>query len=232
MGLFDKLPQIETRYEELNLELADPQVVSDRERFARLTKEHAELHEVVEAYRSCQALKNQAEEAEELLGDPELGELAAEDLKEARERLAEAEENLRLLLIPKDPLDAKNVILEIRAGTGGEEAGLFAADLFRMYTRYAELKGWGVELLSSNATEIGGFKEVVALIKGKDVFAKLKFESGVHRVQRVPSTESGGRIHTSVRSWRRSLLYPSYAGPKARQFLLDALIAPVQVVDP
>jgi peptide chain release factor 1 len=153
---------------------------------------------VAEAYREYVQFQTRADEARSLLEDPELRELAREELAETSERLEALEARLKVLLIPKDPLDEKNVILEIRAGTGGEEAGLFAANLLRMYTRYAEEKSWQVEFLSSNETGIGGVKEVIALIKGERVYSRLKFESGVHRVQRVPVTESGGRIHTSA----------------------------------
>jgi peptide chain release factor 1 len=198
LGFIEKLAEVEGRYEALTNELSDPAVVSDLDRYRRLTREHAELHEVVGAYREYLRLGAQAEEAQSLLEDPELRELAREELSETSERLEALEARLKILLVPKDPLDEKNVILEIRAGTGGEEAGLFAADLLRMYSRYAEEKGWQVELLSSNETGIGGIKEVIGLIKGDRVYSRLKFESGVHRVQRVPVTESSGRIHTSA----------------------------------
>ncbi len=197
-GWLEKLAGVEERYEGLTRELADPAVLGDPERYRKLAQEHAELREVVEAFRELRRLQAQVAEAEALVDDPELGELAAEELEEARARLAGVEARLRHLLTPRDPLDRKNVILEIRAGTGGEEAALFAAQLFRMYCRYAEAKGWKVEVLSSNPTGIGGLKEVIALIRGRDVYSRLKFESGVHRVQRVPVTESGGRIHTSA----------------------------------
>ena len=193
-----QLDKVEARYEALTRELADPEVLADPERYRRAAQEHAELREVVEAYRRYRQLRERVEEARSLVDDPELGELAAEELQEASGALARAEARLRELLTPKDPLDRKNVILEIRAGTGGEEAALFAAELFRMYARYAESRGWKVEVLSSHPTGIGGLKEVIALVKGRDVYSRLKFESGVHRVQRVPVTESGGRIHTSA----------------------------------
>ncbi len=194
----ERLQGVEARYEGLNRELSDPAVLSDPDRYRKLAQEHAELREVVETYREYRDLKAREEEARSLLDDPELGDLAAEDLEEARVGLSRVEARLRELLTPKDPLDRKNVILEIRAGTGGEEAALFAAELFRMYARYAEERGWKVEVLSSNPTGIGGFKEVIALIEGRNAYSRLKFESGVHRVQRVPVTESGGRIHTSA----------------------------------
>ncbi len=194
----EQLGRVEARYEALTRELADPDVLADPERYRRTAQEHAELREVVEAYRAYRQLKARVDEARSLVEDPELGELAAEELEEAGAALQKAEARLRELLVPRDPLDRKNVILEIRAGTGGEEAALFAAELFRMYTRYAESRGWKVEVLSSHPTGIGGLKEVIALVKGRDVYSRLKFESGVHRVQRVPVTESGGRIHTSA----------------------------------
>jgi len=198
LSLADKLSEVDDRYEKLTRELSDPSTLSDVEQYTRLTREHAELHEVVEAYRAYRQLVDRLAQARSLLDDPELRDLAREDLEGADHALAEAEARLKQLLLPRDPLDEKNVILEIRAGTGGEEAALFAATLFRMYSRYAEQQGWQVELLSSNPTGIGGFKEVIVLIKGKRVYSRLKFESGVHRVQRVPVTESAGRIHTSA----------------------------------
>ncbi len=197
-GLEAKLAEVEGRFEELTRELSAPDVLSDLARYRDLAREHAELQEVVDAFRAFRAVEARAAEARSLLDDPELGDLAREDLAEARAELAEAEARLQALLTPRDPLDRKNVILEIRAGTGGDEAALFAAELLRMYTRYAEQNGWQVEVLSSTTTGIGGIKEVVALVKGRDVYSRLKFESGVHRVQRVPVTESGGRIHTSA----------------------------------
>jgi peptide chain release factor 1 len=196
--LLEKLAEVEDRYEELTREISDPAALSDRNRYRRLTQEHSELQAVVDAYREYLGLQTRVEEARSLLDDPELKELAREELADTEGHLTELEDRLKLLLVPTDPLDEKNVILEVRAGTGGEEAGLFAADLLRMYTRYAEEKGWQVEVLSSNETGIGGIKEVIALIKGSRVYSRLKFESGVHRVQRVPATESSGRIHTSA----------------------------------
>jgi len=198
LDLLDTLSQVEERFEKLTRELADPSALSDLDTYRKLTREHAELRELVDEVRVYRGLATRVEQARVLLGDPELRDLAREDLAEAEELLAGSEERLREHLLPKDPLDEKDVILEIRAGTGGEEAALFAADLFRMYSRYAEEMGWGVEVLSSNPTGIGGIKEVVALVKGKRVYSRLKFESGAHRVQRIPATESGGRIHTSA----------------------------------
>jgi peptide chain release factor 1 len=198
LDLLEKLSEVEDRYEKVTREMSDPATLADMDRYQKLSREHSELQQVVNACGAVRDLRAQAEEARALLGDAELGELARDELQEAEAALGPAEERLQALLIPKDPLDTKNVILEVRAGTGGEEAGLFAAEMLRAYTRYAEFKGWKVEPLSIHETGIGGIKEVVALVKGNDVFSRLKFESGVHRVQRVPVTESGGRIHTSA----------------------------------
>jgi peptide chain release factor 1 len=198
VDLRPRLDEIETRYEELNLEISDPATLADREKFAKLTKEHADLRELVDAIRRYREITARVEEAKSLLSDPDLGELAREDLPSAQAEMTEVEERLKFLLIPVDPLDSKNVILEIRAGTGGDEAALFASELYRMYVRYAELKGWKAEVLSMSETGIGGIKEVVALLKGERAYGRLKYESGAHRVQRVPLTESGGRIHTSA----------------------------------
>jgi peptide chain release factor 1 len=198
VDLNERLAEVEDRYEKLTREISDPSAFADLEQYAKLAREHAELQEVVEVYRAYRALEVRAEEARGLLQDPELGDLAREELSEAQRGLEESGARLKTLLLPKDPLDEKNVILEIRAGTGGEEAALFAAELFRMYSRYAERNRWEVEVLSSNPTGIGGLKEIIALIKGQRVYSRLKFESGVHRVQRIPQTESGGRIHTSA----------------------------------
>ncbi len=198
--MLDKLAGIAARYEELERLLADPQVAADYERVAEYAQERSTLQPLAEGYYEYRAILEQIDEAEQLLdsADSELRELAEEELETLRRRRDELEEQLRLLLLPKDPRDEKNVIMEIRAGTGGEEAALFAADLFRMYTRYAEKRGWKVEVLSSHETGVGGFKEIVFLIKGRGAYSRLKYESGVHRVQRVPITESQGRIHTST----------------------------------
>jgi len=198
MDLVEKLSEVEERYEKINCEMSDPDVLSDMDQYKKLTREHAELQEIVDVYRVYIELEKKIEGAKALLNDPDLKDLAKEELEGSSEELEQVREKLTALLIPKDPLDEKNVILEIRAGTGGEEAGLFAADLYRMYSRFAETKGWKVEELSSNTTGIGGIKEIVALIKGNKVYSSMKFESGIHRVQRVPTTESGGRIHTSA----------------------------------
>lgn len=198
--MLDKLAGIVARYEELERLLADPQIAADYERAAEYAQERSILQPLAEGYYEYRAVLEQIDEAEQLLdsADSELRELVEEELENLRKRRDALEEQLRLLLLPKDPRDAKNVIMEIRAGTGGEEAALFAADLFRMYTRYAEKRGWKVEVLSSHETGVGGFKEIVFLIKGRGAYSRLKYESGVHRVQRVPITESQGRIHTST----------------------------------
>jgi len=180
--------------------MADPEVVSDPDRLAELAREHAELEELVTLYRQYRQARTELEQAESLLddSDPELRELAEAEVARLREHLDDLEAQLRQLLLPRDPRDQRDVIVEIRAGTGGEEAGLFAADLYRMYTRYAERRGWQTELLSAHPTDLGGFKEVIFEVRGRGAFSRLKFESGVHRVQRVPITESSGRIHTST----------------------------------
>lgn len=195
-----KLEEVEKRFEELTEKLADLELVSNREKYAKIAREHAELSEIVETYRAYKRTLEEIEGNKELLEeqDEELVKLAKEELKELTAKAEDLEKKLMLLLLPKDPNDEKNILLEIRAGTGGEEAALFAADLFRMYSRYAERKGWEVEILDVNPTGLGGFKEIIALIKGKGAYSRLKYESGVHRVQRIPETESQGRIHTSA----------------------------------
>ncbi len=198
--MWEKLEGIENRYEEIAQRMADPEVVSDPDRLAELAREHAELEEIVTLYRQYRQARTELEQAESLLedSDPELRELAEAEVARLREHLDDLEAQLRQLLLPRDPRDQRDVIVEIRAGTGGEEAGLFAADLYRMYTRYAERRGWQTELLSAHPTDLGGFKEVIFEVRGRGAFSRLKFESGVHRVQRVPITESSGRIHTST----------------------------------
>lgn len=198
--MLEKLAGIAARYEELGQRMGDPEVAADYEKVAGYAQERSNLEPLAEGYYEVKSILEQLEEAEQLLDsdDREMRALAEEEIAQLRERQDALEEEMRLLLLPKDPRDAKNVIMEIRAGTGGDEAGLFAADLFRMYTRYAETKNWKVELLSNNETGVGGFKEVVFLLKGRGAFSRLKYESGVHRVQRVPQTESQGRIHTST----------------------------------
>jgi len=199
--LLEKLEGIEKKYDELSRLLSDPTVFSDISKSRQYLKEQAELSELVEKIREYKKILSDIKEAEEILessGDNGLRELAEEELAALKERKPRVEDELKLMLIPKDPRDVRNVILEIRAGTGGEEASLFAADLFRMYSRYAESRGWKVEILDINSTGVGGIKEVIALIKGKDAYSRLKYESGTHRVQRVPVTEASGRIHTST----------------------------------
>ncbi len=198
--MFEKLRAIEEKYEELTRMLSDPKVISDHERYMQISREQAEIEPIVQKYRQYKTLSENLREAEELSrsGDAELKELAEEEIKKIKEELPLIERDLKLLLLPRDPRDDKSVILEIRAGTGGEEAALFAADLFRMYSRYAERKNWKVEIIDSNPTGLGGFKEIIISIRGKGAYSRLKYESGVHRVQRVPVTETSGRIHTSA----------------------------------
>ena len=196
--MFEKLEAIEKRYEELNKEIADPNLISNQSEWQKAMKEHASLEELVQKFREYKKVKKEMEEAEELLKDPEMKELAEAEYHEKKEQLPKLEEELKFLLIPKDPDDDKNIICEIRAGAGGEEAALFAGTLFRMYSMYAEKKHWKVEVLNENDTGLGGYKEISFMVTGKGVYSRLKFESGVHRVQRVPDTESSGRIHTST----------------------------------
>jgi peptide chain release factor 1 len=199
--MLERLSKVEKRYEELTHLMADPAVAQDYERVSQYAKERAELEDVVSAYRDYKDTVKELEDTKELLADdadPELRELAQGEIESLQARLGDLEAQLQQMLIPKDPRDAKNVIIEIRAGAGGDEAGLFAANLHRMYTRYAERQRWKTELLSEHSTGVGGFKEVIFEVKGKGAFSRFKFESGVHRVQRVPVTESSGRIHTST----------------------------------
>jgi len=196
--MLNKLKQVEQRLAELEQLLADPAVSRDRKRYTELTREHADLQEVVGVSRELETVESQLAQAEEMLDDAELGELARDErdtLEQRRERL---QDRLDELLLPKDPDDTRNTVVEIRAGTGGEEAALFAAELFRMYSRFAEEQGWKTDLIDVNATGIGGVKEVIFSVQGPGAYGKLKFESGVHRVQRVPRTEASGRIHTSA----------------------------------
>lgn len=198
--MFDKLDALESRYETVTAKLSDPAVIADQEEFKKLCKENSDLTPIIEKYREYKAAKDSIAECREILsgGDKELEELARLELAESEKKLAAVSDELKILLIPKDPNDDKNVIIEIRGGTGGEEAALFAADLFRMYTMYAESRRWQIEILSSNPTDIGGYKEVTFSVNGQGAYSRFKFESGVHRVQRVPSTESQGRIQTSA----------------------------------
>lgn len=196
--MFDKLESVEKRYEELNEKIADPEVIANQSEWQKLMKEHADIAEIVEKYREYKKTVSTIEELKELLNDKEMHDLAQMELDEAKEKLPLIEEELKLLLVPKDPNDDKNVIVEIRGGAGGEESSLFAADLYRMYSMYAEKKRWKLEVMNLNETELGGIKEITFMITGKGAYSRLKFESGVHRVQRVPETETSGRIHTST----------------------------------
>ncbi|MDJ0885432.1 MAG: peptide chain release factor 1 [Desulfobacterales bacterium] len=198
--MLDKLNGVEKRFLEVEKLLSDPETVKDRAAFEKLSREHAELSRIVEAFRTYKQILDQLEESQELLkdGDPDIKELAREELAGLTAQRDALELDLRKMLVPKDPNDDKNVIVEIRAGTGGDEAALFAADLFRMYGRYAEGQRWKVEIMSQNDTGVGGFKEVIAMIQGQGAYSRLKYESGTHRVQRVPTTETQGRIHTSA----------------------------------
>ena len=198
--MFDRLKEVERRYEELERQVADPAVIANRREFARLAKERSQLEATVVAWRERQKVAEELEEHRELAQgkDADLRDLARAELPALEKRVESLDEQLKQLLLPRDPNDERNTVLEIRAGTGGDEASLFGAELFRMYTRFAERQGWRVEVLSSSPTGLGGFKEVIALVQGRGAFSRLKFEGGVHRVQRVPVTETQGRIHTSA----------------------------------
>lgn len=200
--MFENLRDIDDRLSVLEHQLSDPQLANDQKKYQEVVREHSSVAKLAALYGEYRNLLEEQEEHKTMIRDededPELVELAKAELQEGEQRIGELEQEIRVLLLPKDPNDEKNIFLEIRAGTGGDEAALFAADLFRMYSRYAETQGWKVEVMSSNPIGIGGFKEIIGLIKGKNVYSKLKFESGVHRVQRVPDTETQGRIHTSA----------------------------------
>lgn len=199
--MLDKLAFLETKYQELGERIIDPELINDREEWQRVMKEHAEIEPIVFKYREYTKTKQELDDAKEMLYeklDDEMKELVKEEVKTLEESLSTIEEELRILLIPKDPNDHKNVIVEIRGGAGGDEAALFAGVLYRMYVRYAERNNWKVEVMNTNEIGIGGFKEVIFMIKGKGAYSRLKYESGVHRVQRVPETEASGRIHTST----------------------------------
>ena len=196
--MLDKLKDLDLRYEDLESQLGDPRVYGDAEKLRQVNRELKELLPVVETYRAYQTADSRRREAEELLHDPEMKEMAQDELAEAKEELEQLKEKLTILLLPRDPNDSRNVILEIRGGVGGEESALFAHSLLRMYTMYAESHGWKLEIASINETELGGVKDCSAVIEGDGAWSRLKFESGVHRVQRVPETESGGSIHTSA----------------------------------
>lgn len=201
--MFDKLAFIEEKYEELSLKISDSNVIADIDTWRKLMKEHSDMTPIVEKYREYKEIKKTVSDAEEMLEekqDPEFEELLREEMNEAKAKIPQIEEELKVLLIPKDPNDDKSVIVEIRGGTGGEEAALFAAALFRMYSMYAEKKRWKIEIMNSNATELGGYKEISFSVNGQGAYSRFKYESGVHRVQRVPETESQGRIQTSAAS--------------------------------
>ncbi|HEY6012255.1 MAG TPA: peptide chain release factor 1 [Nitrospirota bacterium] len=200
--MLSKLDAVAEKYDELTRLLSDPGVAADHQQYQKYSRERSEIEDVVNHYRAYQAMKKQIAEAEEIVqdkqSDPELRTMAEAELKELRPRISQMDQELRIMLVPKDPRDDKNIFLEIRAGAGGDEAGLFASEMFRMYTRYAEKRRWKVTLLDMSLSGAGGAKEVIAQIQGKGVFSRLKYESGVHRVQRVPATEASGRIHTST----------------------------------
>lgn len=198
--MFDKLKGVETRFLAVEKLLSDPKILQDREAYQKHSREHAELNKIVTVFRKYRQTLDELDQSSELLkdGDPEIKELARDEMRSLNLKKDVLENELKRLLIPKDPNDEKNVLIEIRAGTGGEEAGLFAGDLFRMYSRYAENNGWKVEVMTHHPTGVGGLKEIVALFSGKGAYSRFKYESGTHRVQRVPETEAQGRIHTSA----------------------------------
>ncbi len=199
--MFERLQAVEERYEKLNELLSDPEIVNDPKKLREYSKEQSDLQETVEVYREYKTARSEYKEAKAMLEeklDPEMRELVKEEISALEDKIAELEERLKILLLPKDPNDEKNVIMEIRGAAGGEEAALFAADLFRMYSKYAESQNWKIEVIDSHTTGVGGFKEIIFMIHGRGAYSKLKFENGAHRVQRVPETESGGRIHTST----------------------------------
>ncbi len=196
--LADKLTPFINRYNELSELLSSPDITSDIKKMTELSKEQSNLAPLVEKAKEYRSVLEQIDEAKEMLGDPEMSDMAKEELKELEPRVPQLEEEIKLLMLPKDPNDDRNVILELRAGAGGDEAAIFVGDLFTAYTRYADLKGWKVEIMNSSPSEAGGFKEVIALIKGEGAYSRLKYEGGTHRVQRVPATESQGRVHTSA----------------------------------
>ena len=198
--MFERLEQIATRYEDLGAQLAEPEIVSDQQKYQKIAKQHRDLQSVVDAYHRYRTIRDGIAEAKAMLNeeDAEMRAMAQEELAQLEEQLPAVEEELKLLLLPKDPNDEKNVVVEIRAATGGDEASLFAAEVYRMYTRFAELHRWKVEILSSSESSVGGLKEVSFVVEGHGVYSQLKYESGVHRVQRVPATETQGRVHTSA----------------------------------
>jgi peptide chain release factor 1 len=196
--MLDRLEQLEARYEELATQLSDPKIVTDQENYRKVSKAHRDLEPTVEKFRELRRLQTAVADARTMLTEPDMREMAELELADLEPRLAETEEALKVLLLPKDPNDDKNIILELRAGTGGDEASLFVAEVFRMYLRFAEQHKWKVEVLSQTDSDVGGLKDITALVEGQGVYAQMKFESGVHRVQRVPATETQGRVHTSA----------------------------------
>ncbi len=196
--LADKLNPFINRYNELSELLSSPDITSDIKKMTELSKEQSSLLPIVEKAREYHALLEEIQDSKEMLSDPEMSDMAKEELKELEPRVPELEEEIKMLMLPKDPNDDRNIIVELRAGTGGDEAALFVGDLFNAYTRYADLKGWKIELISTSPSDAGGYKELIALIKGDQVYSRLKYEGGTHRVQRVPQTESQGRVHTSA----------------------------------
>ncbi|WP_319560916.1 peptide chain release factor 1 [Marispirochaeta sp.] len=199
--MFDKLEEYVLRHKELETLISDPDVMKDMRRYRELMQEHSHVSELVDTYNQYLGLEQEYKDAKELAAqesDPEMREMAKEEIEQLEQRLEKLTKDLKLLIIPRDPLDSKNIIMEIRAGTGGDEAALFAADLYRMYSRFAEDKSWKIEVMDANQMELGGFKEIIFSVSGKNVYENLRYESGGHRVQRVPATESGGRIHTSA----------------------------------
>ena len=198
--MFENLEEIEVKYEDLTRKISDPEVISNQEEWRKMMKEHSDIEPIVLKYREYKTVKKNFEDSKEMLNDPDMKDLAEVEMLGSKEKLPVLESELKILLIPKDPDDDKNVICEIRGGAGGDEAALFSATLFRMYSMYCDRKGWKLDVLNENSTELGGYKEISFMITGKGAYSRLKFESGVHRVQRVPDTEASGRIHTSTAS--------------------------------
>ena len=196
--MFDRLDQLEARYEELGLQLSDPNIVNDQENYRKVSKQHRDMEPTIEKFREYRKLHTAVADAKAMLADADMRDMAQAELDDLEPKLATVEEELKVLLLPKDPNDDKNIVLELRAGTGGDEASLFVAEVFRMYLRFAEQHKWKVEILSETESDVGGLKDVTAIIEGQNVYAQMKYESGVHRVQRVPATETQGRVHTSA----------------------------------
>ena len=196
--MFDRLDQLEARYEELGLQLSDPKIVNDQENYRKVAKQHRDMEPTVEKFREYRKLRTAVADAKAMLSEPDLKEMAEEELATLQPQLEPLEDALKVMLLPKDPNDDKNIVLELRAGTGGDEASLFVSEVFRMYLRFAEQHKWKVEILSETESDVGGLKDVTAIIEGDKVYSQMKYESGVHRVQRVPATETQGRVHTSA----------------------------------